>query len=116
MLGLLTPDWLVDLQLVTFEAFRDLIYLMQCNYTESQGLEAAIRSNLEHRAQAVATAAAEAGLNKRQLLGEAQKNWTVWQVLILPADQMPSASIKECALAAQTAPAKWLTGKDAIPV
>ncbi|KAK9815195.1 hypothetical protein WJX73_010573 [Symbiochloris irregularis] len=57
-------------QLVGFEAFRDLVHLMQCNVTERQGLDAAIKANLEHRAQAVAAATAEAGLNKRQLLGQ----------------------------------------------
>jgi hypothetical protein len=50
-------------QLVVFEAYRDLVKLMQQGLSEEEGLHAAMLENVELRASAVSTAAAAAGIS-----------------------------------------------------
>ena len=49
-------------QLVTFEAFRDLVKLLQLGVADETGIALAEEENIELRAQAQSAAAAEAGV------------------------------------------------------
>ena len=57
------------LQLAAFEAYRDLVRLLQQNLSEEQGLTLAELDNIEARAQAKSAAALAASLNQGQAAG-----------------------------------------------
>ena len=52
----------ITVQLVTFEAFRDLVKLLQLGVADETGIALAEEENIELRAQAQSAAAAEAGV------------------------------------------------------
>lgn len=72
--------------MVAFEAYRDLVKLLQKGYDDKSGIEAAQQENVQIRAQARADAAAAnaaANSNKSAPSTPAGSKKPVWQTFIL---------------------------------